>query len=190
MTNGYGLKFCKFSFWNDFSELEVCFCFRFPRTKTSLTNNHRTVEKPGNYFYAQFYNNALRILKFINRCKGKLTKPRIQYFLTFSLFISSVFVRFVMLHIFNEWSKEIDDRSKKLDVNYRPVNHNFLTEAKPTELDIALITPPPRWTWWWPECPRPPCAPRWAGRGRPCTGPAPCPWPRYRGISAGSALAG
>ena len=51
-----------------------------------------------------------------------------------------------MLHIFNEWSKEKDDRSKKLDVNYRPVNHNFLTEGKPTELDIALITPPPRWT--------------------------------------------
>ena len=53
-----------------------------------------------------------------------------------------------MLHIFNEWSKEIDDRSKKLDVNYRPVNHNFLMEATPTptEVDIALITPPPRWT--------------------------------------------
>ena len=48
-----------------------------------------------------------------------------------------------MLHIFNEWSKEIDDRSKKLDVNYRPVNHNFLTEAKPTEVDMDIMVRKP-----------------------------------------------
>ena len=37
----------------------------------------------------------------------------------------------------NEWSKEIDDRSKKLDVNYRPPNHN-----------LYLLRPnPQKWTW-------------------------------------------
>ena len=47
----------------------------------------------------------------------------------------------------NERSKEIDDRGKKLDVNYRPLNLNLFMEAKPTQVDMApLLTPPRRWT--------------------------------------------